>query len=148
MDRPPLDAASPWRDGSLDALRSLRINVAEMSADAERAVLTPHDPGGWPVAWRLETAARICELNGLAARAQAYRAAITGAVDAGSIDAAGRGFADKVAADPAAVSAADLQALGQAGVSDADIVRLCELVAFVAYQCRVEIGHALMEPAR
>lgn len=145
-------APSPWSDGTLRALAQLRPNVAELSARAETAVLTPREPGLWPARWRLEGAARICALNGLDQRAAQYRGA---AADAGGgqeppaqAAEAGRAFLDKVAAEPAAVVAADIDALRAAGVEDADIVRLCELVAFVSYQCRVEIGHRLMEAGR
>jgi uncharacterized protein YciW len=45
------------------------------------------------------------------------------------------------------VVADDVASLRAAGVSDADIVRLCELVAFVAYQSRVLAGLRLMDAA-
>ena len=38
----------------------------------------------------------------------------------------------------------DISALKSAGLDDADIVRLSELIAFVAYQIRVVIGLRLM----
>lgn len=123
----------------LDLVTALRPNVAQMTAEAEAAVLTPRDPGRWPAGWRQLVAARIRQLNGLSADAPQGTESPSAAIDA-----AGRAFAEKVAAEPQAVTAADLDALRAAGVSDADIVRLCELVAFVSYRCRVEIGHALL----
>ena len=150
MDTSP--APSPWTDGTLALLARLRPNVADLSAAAERAVLNPRDPGGWPARWRMEAAARICAINGLAARADALRdaaaAAPAGPAMAPETDTAARRFADAVAAAPRDVTADDLGALRAAGVSDADIVRLCELVAFVSYQCRVEVGHALLGAAQ
>ena len=41
----------------------------------------------------------------------------------------------------------DISKLQAVGVSDADIVRLCELIAFVAYQVRVAAGLRLMNGA-
>jgi len=35
--------------------------------------------------------------------------------------------------------------MSSGGMSDADIVRLCELIAFLAYQIRVVAGLRLME---
>lgn len=42
----------------------------------------------------------------------------------------------------------DIQTLYEAGVSDADIVRLAELAAFLGYQARLVAGLRLMEVAR
>jgi uncharacterized protein YciW len=54
-------------------------------------------------------------------------------------------FVDKVANQTRDVAAEDITGLLEAGVSDADIVRLCELVAFLAYQTRVISGLRLMQ---
>ena len=43
------------------------------------------------------------------------------------------------------IVAEDVTVLQDAGMSDADIVRLCELVAFLAYQTRVIDGLRLMQ---
>ena len=51
---------------------------------------------------------------------------------------------DKVAAHTRDIAADDIAALQDAGVTDADIVRLCELNAFLAYQIRVVSGLQLM----
>ena len=56
-------------------------------------------------------------------------------------------FVDKVANDTRNIDAQDIAGLQTAGVSDADIVRLCELVAFLAYQLRVVAGLRLMTGA-
>ena len=42
------------------------------------------------------------------------------------------------------MTAADVSDLQRAGISDADIVRLAELVAFMAYQLRLVAGLRLM----
>ncbi len=54
-------------------------------------------------------------------------------------------FVDKVANRTRDIVADDVVQLQAAGMSDADIVRLCELVAFLAYQLRVIAGLRLMQ---
>jgi uncharacterized protein YciW len=54
---------------------------------------------------------------------------------------------DRVTRNPKAVSAADIDALTDAGISEDDIVRLSQLVAFVNYQARVSRGVRLMAEA-
>ena len=56
-------------------------------------------------------------------------------------------FVDKAANDTKNIVAEDISKLQAVGVSDADIVRLCELIAFVAYQVRVVAGLRLMNGA-
>ena len=54
-------------------------------------------------------------------------------------------FVDKVANQTRDIAPDDISGLQSDGVSDADIVRLCELVAFLAYQIRVISGLRLMQ---
>jgi uncharacterized protein YciW len=54
---------------------------------------------------------------------------------------------DKVAAHTREVEAGDIAGLQAAGVADADIVRLAELNAFLAYQVRLIAGLRLMRGA-
>ena len=49
--------------------------------------------------------------------------------------------------DTKSVVASDIDALKSAGVSEDDIVRLSELVAYVSYQIRLTIGLRLMGEA-
>jgi len=49
-----------------------------------------------------------------------------------------------VTSDTKSVVADDIAALTAAGVSEDDIVRLSELIAFVNYQARVVVGLQLM----
>lgn len=129
-----------------------RANIFEMTQAAEQAVLRPRDSGPWPHDLRAALAARIARLNGEAALAERYLAA---AGDFAPLadpaqDGAAEGlatvtaFMDKVAAETRAVEAADIAALQAAGVADADIVRLAELNAFLAYQLRVIAGLRLI----
>ena len=53
-------------------------------------------------------------------------------------------FVDKAAHATKDIVAEDILKLQAVGVSDADIVRLCELIAFVAYQVRLVVGLRLM----
>jgi uncharacterized protein YciW len=53
-------------------------------------------------------------------------------------------FVDKAAHATRDIVAEDISKLKAVGVSDADIVRLCELIAFVSYQVRVTLGLRLM----
>ena len=54
---------------------------------------------------------------------------------------------DIVTGDTKSVVADDIEALKTAGVSEDDIVRLSELVAFISYQIRLPIGLRLMGEA-
>ena len=56
-------------------------------------------------------------------------------------------FVDKAANATRDIVAEDISKLQAVGISDADIVRLCELIAFVAYQVRVAAGLRLMNGA-
>ena len=51
---------------------------------------------------------------------------------------------DLVTTNVKAAAASDIAALTDAGVSEDDIVRLSELIAFVSYQIRLTVGLRLM----
>ena len=143
-------------DGVLEAVIATRANIFEMTQAADDAMLRPKAPGAWPHSLRAALAARIATLNAQTALARHYA---TGAGDDAALadpaqDGAARGlgpvlaFMDKVAADTRQVVAGDIAALQAAGISDADIVRLAELNAFLAYQIRVVAGLRLLREAR
>lgn len=127
---------------------------------AQTAVLQPADPGSWPPALRAALAARIANLNQESALAEHYRADAADftqlsdpANNADTVDsvnaqrlplAAVIAFMDKVAGCTKEVVASDVSALQMAGVADDDIVRLCELNAFLAYQLRLVAGFRLL----
>lgn len=131
-----------------------RAAVLEMTARAEAAVLTPEDPGAWSHALRAALAARSARLHGLPDLAARYEAVAGTGPGAALADPAETGaalglaavvaFMDRVAAVPRDVSADDVVALQAAGIGDADIVRLAELNAFLAYQFRVVAGLRLL----
>ncbi len=130
-----------------------RAKIFEMTQAAEEAVLRPQDSGPWSHELRAALAARIATQNGEPELAAKYGAdaGVFAALADPSQDGATEGletvvhFMDKVAADTRHVAATDISALQSAGISDADIVRLCELNAFLAYQLRVISGLRLMK---
>lgn len=135
-----------------------RAKIMEMTQAAENAVLAPARPGAWPADIRAALAARIARLNGEANLAGRYAARISDVKAAPLADPANDGvaqhmgeviaFMDKVAAHTREVKAEDIEALKAAGIGDADIVRLAELNAFLAYQIRVIAGLKLMRRAK
>ncbi|MCR4524569.1 MULTISPECIES: hypothetical protein [Bosea] len=156
MAQPANPEASPWLGAAASAAQS-RSNIFEMSRQAEGAVIAPRDPGGFPSDWRHAVAARIATLNALPDLAAHYLAGVTEPALRGLADpnTAGRDdrersvivFMDRVATQPRAVQAEEIEALKTAGVAEADIVRLCELNAFMSYQCRVLAGLAVLKGA-
>ena len=102
-------------------------------------------------------AARIATLNALPELAAHYLAPVADPALRSLADPAEAGreprersvitFMDRVATQPRAVQAEEIDGLKAAGVTDADIVRLCELNAFMSYQCRVLAGLAALKGA-
>ena len=131
-----------------------RRDIFEKTQAAEDAVLSPADPGGLTRDLRHALAARIAALHGEHAEATRYAAGVSGEAFAAlaqpgvaSSDprvAAMLVFTDAVSTNPRDMVAEDVAALQGAGISDADIVRLAELNAFLAYQLRLIAGLRLM----
>ncbi len=157
MAQPANPEASPWIGAVASAAAQSRSTIFEMSRQAEGAVIAPRDPGGFPSDWRHAVAARIATLNALPELAAHYLGGVTDPALRGLADpsAAGRddrersviSFMDRVATQPRAVEAEEIEGLKAAGVAEADIVRLCELNAFMSYQCRVLAGLAALKGA-
>ena len=148
-----LNQAGVTPDSALFRVVSTRGNIVSMTQIAEDAVLRPKDIGAFPHDLRAALAARVARLAGDEALAGYY------AVDAGRYAALSEpgepgekhkelaavlSFVDKVANQPRDAAAADISGLQAEGVADADIVRLCELVAFLTFQIRVISGLRLM----
>ncbi len=135
-----------------------RAKVMEMTQAAENAVLAPTRPGAWSADIRAALATRIARLNGEAALAGRYAARISDERAAPLADPTNDGvaqdmgeviaFMDKVAARTRETKTEDIETLKSAGIADADIVRLAELNAFLAYQIRVIAGLKLMRRAK
>ncbi|MYA87652.1 MAG: hypothetical protein F4X97_04230 [Boseongicola sp. SB0662_bin_57] len=147
-----LATAGIGETGPASAAVALRSDIFEMTAVAENAVLRPKETGRWPHPLRAALAARIAALNGVGDLAVRY--ALEAGDFAGLANPASNGaaeglgpvlaFMDKVAVETRNVVATDISALQDTGVADADIVRLSELNAFLAYQIRVVAGLRLM----
>ncbi|MCR4267192.1 CMD domain-containing protein [Nitratireductor sp. ZSWI3] len=142
-----------------DALEG-RVDIMAMTQATHDAALRPADPGGLSHGERAALAARIARLNADEGLAAHYAALLeeAGADEAVSAmaDPAHKGggdarraaliaYTDLVSVHPRDTAAADIEALKSAGISDADIVRLSELNAFLAYQIRVIAGLKLMK---
>lgn len=137
-----LRAAGIAPDTPAGAAAAPRAGILTMTQAAEDAVLRPEETGAWPHALRAALAARIASMNGLDALAADYGGADVDLTDPALAPVLA--FMDKVAGRTAEVSAQDITDLQAAGVTDADIVRLAELNAFVSYQVRVISGLQLM----
>ncbi|MEM7749637.1 MAG: hypothetical protein AAF346_15395 [Pseudomonadota bacterium] len=132
----------------------LRANIMGMTQTAEDAVLRPAEPGRWSHGLRAALAGRIARLNDCPQLAAHYLA-LPGASDYQQLadPDASEGpadlqaclcFVDRVATQPGDITADDILVLQDAGVSDADIVRLSELNAFLGYQIRLVVGLSLL----
>lgn len=134
-----------------------RESIVVMTDEAENAVLRPHDTGAWPHALRASLASRMAQISSAPELAERYFQMIQNS-DYESLaspddDGTELGlnavltFMDAVAANPKDVTSSNVKALQSAGVSDADIVRLSEINAFIAYQIRLVAGLAMLAGA-
>lgn len=150
-----LDLAGIAGGSPIAAALEGRGNIVAMTQTTEDAVLKPVDAGSWSHDVRAALAARIAALNGEGALADRYCELIADPEVAELADPLKSGkvqgmehvcdFMDKVAAQTRDVDAEDIKSLQESGVSDADIVRLCEINAFMSYQVRVLAGLRLMK---
>lgn len=146
---------------AVEAAIGQRANIFDMTEAVHDAALTPKDPGGLSHALRAALAERVSRINADETFAAHYR----GLLDAAGADetliaiaelgegrlerglAAMVDYTDRASRAPREMTADDISALQEAGVADADIVRLAELNAFLAYQLRVVAGLRLMGAA-
>lgn len=138
---------------------AVRADIMALTQKTHDAALTPEDPGGLSHTERAALALRIARINdhkafedhfeAMLEKAQTPDSAVRMAdtwFDGGS-DLRARALirhVDLVAHAPKDATRRDIELLQEAGIADADIVRLSELVAFVSYQIRVAAGLALM----
>ncbi|MDH0126825.1 CMD domain-containing protein [Brucella pituitosa] len=135
-----------------------RAEILQLSQASHDAVVQPKEPGGLSHGERAALAERIARLNKDDDLAQHYRACLNsvGAHEeliaitdpTRSIDASERmnaivRFTDLVTIRPREATKGDVEMLKGAGMAEADIVRLTELLAFVNYQLRVVAGFKL-----
>lgn len=140
--------------GGVEAALAHRANILEMTQGAEDAVLSPRDTGAFGHDVRAALAARMARLDAEEALARTFEARMdrrdVEALAHPSHDGAGTphetllSFVDKAAASPKDIAETDIARLKAAGMADADIVRLCELIAFLAYEIRLIAGLRLL----
>ncbi|KAA8608307.1 hypothetical protein AL036_07490 [Salipiger aestuarii] len=149
-----LDTAGIDTGPVADAVRT-RANIMQATQAAEDAVMAPLYAGAFSHDLRAALAARMAQSGGVPELATRYlaRAGDMAPLADPASDGAAQGlahiiaFVDRAANATRDVAASDISGLQAASVSDADIVRLCELVAFTAYQLRVVAGLRLMKGA-
>ena len=146
-----IDRAAGLAPGdALHAARRFRAKVVEATQASHDALL--HEPvDGLSTADRLRVAAHVCTLAGAASLAQHYDALLgaeteTDATPSPALPAMLR-FAAALTTDPRLGDSAALAALRHAGLGDAAIVALAQLVAFLSFQLRVVAGLRAMRAA-
>lgn len=150
-------------DSHLAALLQGRADIFALTQSTQNAALNPQTAGGISPLERVALACRIALLNHVPELANQYRQsyqqiissdtalfqrladpAQTGTdVDDARLTALIR-HVDLVTQTPRDASRADIQALREAGLAEADIVRLSEIIAFVNYQLRLVAGLQLL----
>lgn len=134
-----------------------RAEILRLSQAAHDAVLLPRDPGGLSHGLRAALAARMARHNRSVALASHYDTLVARADEPTTASLAEPDtnvpdpwtaeivrHADRLTVAPREATRAHVEALRQVGVTDADIVRLAELAAFVNYQVRVIAGLKLL----
>ena len=139
-----IDRAAGLAPGSpLHSVRRFRAKVVE-ATQASHDALLQQPVEGLSSADRLRVAAHVCSVAAAASLAHHYeeRLASDGGRDAPPSPAlpAMLHFAAALTTDPRRGDRAALDALRRAGLGDAAIVALAQLVAFLAYQLRVVAG--------
>lgn len=139
------------------AIAAARATVIAETAKTEEAVLRPRDPGGIAEAERMALAVRMALLGDNAQLADRYLETLAALdpprelldVARGLGSGAGRlrvltEHVDRITSRPDSAGPADIEALRAGGVSDADIVRLSQLIAFVNHRLRTDHALALL----
>ena len=136
-----------------------RADIMALTQQTHDAALVPADPGGLSHAERAALACRIAKINDdqdfeahfEALLEKAGTTEITARIADIWFDGGADGrlkalirHTDLVAHAPKNATRRDIELLQEAGLSDGDIVRLSELIAFVSYQIRVAAGLRLM----
>ena len=144
-----ISAGSP-----LAGVLSLRSNILELTENSHEASLRPNQPGGLTPSERAGLACRIAKRNNEAVLTRHYERMFgvgSQAISDTGFDGGGDTrlkaiirHTDLVTLNPKEATADDISALRSAGLDDADIVRLSELIAFLSYQIRVVAGLRLM----
>ncbi|MHA6645234.1 CMD domain-containing protein [Mesorhizobium sp. A623] len=146
---------------ALAAAMEKRAEILRLSEAAHDAVLLPRDPGGLSHGLRAALAARMARQNRNPALASHYDTLVARAGEPATASLADPGtngaerriaeivrHADRLTVAPRDATRVHVDALRQVGLTDADIVRLAELAAFVNYQVRVIAGLKLLGEMR
>lgn len=148
---------------ALAAAMHQRAEILRLSQASHDAVVLPKEPGGLSHGERAALAERIARLNLEDQLAEHYRACLENAGADAHLTAIADPdcnlegdarikaiiqFTDLVTVRPREATRKDLETLKTTGMSDADIVRLTELLAFVNYQLRVIAGFKLAGSVR
>ncbi|MEO6743137.1 MAG: CMD domain protein [Caldimonas sp.] len=132
----------------LHAARRFRAKVVEATQASHDALLLQPVEGLSP-ADRLRVAAHVCALAGAASLEQHYVERLDDAPDRDEPSApalpAMLQFAAALTTDPRRGDRPAIEALRKAGLEDAAIVALAQLVAFLSYQLRVVAGLKAMK---
>jgi uncharacterized protein YciW len=147
-----IDRAAGLAPGdALYAARRFRAKVVE-ATQASHDALLQQPVEGLSTADRLRVAAHVCTISGAASLARHYAGQLA---DAPGHDAppsaalpAMLHFAGALTTDPRLGDRAALEPLRRAGLGDAAIVALAQLVAFLAYQLRVVAGLQALRASR
>lgn len=145
-----IDTAAGLSEGSrLYQARRFREGVVQATQASHDALLR-EGVTGLPTSHRLRVAVHVCEAAGAADLAAHYRALLqaeggsaTGA-DSPAL-AAALHFAAVLTIHPRAGDRQAIDQLKQAGLSDAAVVALAQLIAFLSYQTRVVAGLKAMQ---
>jgi uncharacterized protein YciW len=160
MSEPHLIETLSGAGSGLAGVLAERAEILGLSQAAHDAVLLPREPGGISHGERAALAARMARANADAALAGHYRGLLRRAGESAALLAIAEGadpaadtdrrlraivrHVDLVTLSPRDATKADIAALKAAGLSEPDIVRLAELIAFVNYQARVIAGLRLL----
>lgn len=153
-----LQAAGVEAGSKLAGVIEDRADIMALTQATEDAVLTPRVAGGLSHVERAALACRMARLNGeqhLAAHYDNLLSSSDDEVGHRIADPAFKGdndqrltalirHVDLVTQAPKDASGDDIDALRQADIAEADIVRLAELIAFINYQSRVVAGLRLL----
>ena len=158
-DTAVMKAAGVGPDHPLLSVLAGRSDIMTMTDRAQDAALVPRNPGGLSHGVRAAMACRIARLNAAPELASHFSALMraAGASETvarvadpefdGGDDTRLRAMirhVDLVTRDPKGAGPSDIAALTEADISEDDIVRLSELVAFVNYQARVAVALRLL----
>jgi uncharacterized protein YciW len=146
-----IDTAAGLQAGdTLHATRRVRDKVVAATQASHDALLFEPLPG-LSVADRLRVAAGACTAVGAASLAQHYQDQLLTLADASAPSSAlpeMNSFATALMTDPRRGDRAAIARLKAAGLDDASIVALAQLVAFLSYQTRVVAGLQALRAAQ